>query len=212
MLHRFLGSVLGVLVFLYGLLGVGAAVFHFMRPPYNEAFGQYPLIVNLHVILGAVYLLIGAFQFSPIIRNRWINYHRWAGRFLAITALIVGSSAIFMGLIIPFSGVPEQVIMGVFGTYYIASTIVAFISVRAGRIAQHREWMIRAFAVGSAVVTMRLIFTPLLIINQVDSIEAAARYSIIAFSVAFIAHSLFAELWIRFTRAKRDEPQIASTR
>ncbi len=201
MLHKILAAFLGLLLIAFATLGIGAAVFHFMRPPYNEGFEHYPLIVKSHVVLGALYLFFGVFQFVPAIRNNWISYHRAAGRLLVAIALIIGVTALFMGLIIPFSGLPEQVVMGFFGTFFLISIITGFTHVRAGRIAMHREWMIRAYALGAAIVTMRLIFIPLLIINKVTSNEITALYSIGSFTVAFVIHALIAELWIRSTRS-----------
>jgi len=63
--------------------------------------------------------------------------------------------------------------------------------------------MIRAFAIGFSIVTMRLIFIPILIAIG-NPIEAdAVRYSIVSFMIAFVLHSTVAELWIRYTRPKR---------
>ncbi len=201
MLFRALSVVIfSLLLIAFAILGVGSAVFHYLRPPYNEGFLRFPTIVNLHVVLGAAYLVFGVFQFAPFIRKRWPRYHRWAGRALLSAAVIIGGSALFMGLVIPFSGFPEQVVMGFFGVFFLLSVITGFVHARAKRFAEHREWMIRAYALGSAIVTMRLIFIPLLIINKVSSAEITALYSIGSFTVAFIVHALVAETWIRMTR------------
>lgn len=180
--------------------GVGGSIFFFTHEPNNQGFVDFPTITLLHVIPGAFYLALAPFQFSKNIRARSIEYHRWAGRLLVGIALVIGAAAMFLGLIVPFSGIPEQLVIGFFGTVFLFSIVKGFLCVRAKQIAQHREWMMRAFTIGLSIATMRLIFIPLLIINGNPSDEDAARLSIISFSIAFALHSGFTEYWIRRTR------------
>lgn len=186
-----------IILVLIAVMGVAVAVNHFIAPPYNDGFARHPMIVKAHVVLGAVYLLLGAFQFSPFIRRRWIGYHKAAGRFLAAAAIVVGASAIFIGVVIPFSGKAEQIIMTIFGGYFLIAIAAALAAIRAGRVEPHRRWMIRAYAVASAILTMRLIFIPLLIVLNASSQEQTAQLSIISFTLAFIIHVIAAEWWLR---------------
>jgi uncharacterized membrane protein len=130
------------------------------------------------------------------VRARWLNYHRWAGRVLVAIGLVVGVTALIMGFVIPFSGWSERVVMGVFGSLFLFSLVKGFLEVHAGNIAQHCEWMIRAFAIGLAIATMRLIFIPALLLSVDPTEERIAAFSIIAFTLAFVLHSVVAEVWI----------------
>jgi len=87
--------------------------------------------------------------------------------------------------------------MAIFGTLFLYSVIAALIAVRKKNIKQHQAWMSRAYAIGSSIVTMRLIFLPLIFGLGVESNEQAALYSIISFISAFIIHLFVAEWWIR---------------
>jgi hypothetical protein len=71
---------------------------------------------------------------------------------------------------------------------------------RSGRYAVHREWMIRAFAIGTAIATMRLLFVPLLFGLGEPTDERARPLSVLCFGIAFSAHAAIAELWIRASR------------
>ncbi|MGH3148670.1 MAG: DUF2306 domain-containing protein, partial [Rubrobacter sp.] len=153
---------LGVVVGFLALLGVGASVAHYLQEPYNPGFLRFPTVVALHVILGGVYLALAPFQFVRRIRSRHLAYHRQAGRLLVIIGLVIGVTALFLGLVIPFSGWPERVVIGLFGGLFLLALVKGFLHVRAGRVALHREWMIRAFAIGLSIATMRLIFIPAL--------------------------------------------------
>src|ERR671917_834228 len=157
--RRPLAAVVGFLAF----VGVAASATYFLREPANLGFLDFPTIVALHVVLGAVYLALAPFQFVKRIRSRHLVYHRRMGRVLVAVGAVVGVTALFMGLVIPFSGWAEGVIIGLFGGLFLLALGKGFVHVRAGRVALHREWMIRAFTVGLSIATMRLIFIPSLI-------------------------------------------------
>ncbi|MEM9496212.1 MAG: DUF2306 domain-containing protein [Pseudomonadota bacterium] len=200
MTHRVLNGLSTLVVTAIVLFGIAFTAAHFIQPPYNDRFDEHPVIVKIHVIFGIFYLVAGAFQFSPWLRRRFIQYHRAAGRLLAAAALVIGASAIFIGLVIPFSGRAEQMIITVFGAYYLFSIVAAIICIRTGQIDAHREWMIRAYAIGSSIVTMRLIFIPLLIATGAPSREMVADLSIASFTLAFVLHAALAEWWLSYTR------------
>ena len=188
---------LGMLVGFLAITGVGSSVVYFLREPNNPGFLDYPTVTLLHVIPGGIYLALAPFQFLSSIRSRWPGYHRLAGRFLASIGLILGAAALFLALVVPFSGRPEQVINGFFGVVFLISLVKGFLYIRAGQIALHREWMIRAFAIGLSIATMRLLFIPALIIMGAPTQSQIETLSIASFTVAFCLHSGFAEYWIR---------------
>jgi len=192
---------MGIPVTLLALVGVAASIGHFFNEPYNPGFLEYPLTTAAHVVLGGVYLALAPLQFVRRIRSRWIGYHRWAGRLLATIGLVVGATAFLMAVAIPFSGWPERVIVGGFAVFFVVSLVKSITHIRAGRVALHREWMIRAFAIGLAIATMRLIFIPALILAGDPSEELARTLSIVSFALAFFVHWAVAEVWIRRTRA-----------
>jgi hypothetical protein len=105
-----------------------------------------------------------------------------------------------MGLVIPFSGWGERVIIGLFGSLFLIALLKGLAHVRAGRVALHREWMIRAFAIALAVATIRLIYIPaLLIVAEPTDAQNAVLWDT-SFAVAFVLNTSVAELWIRATR------------
>jgi uncharacterized membrane protein len=201
---------LAVTVGLLASIGVGASAVHYLQEPYNPGFLDFPTIVALHVILGGVYLTLAPFQFVKGIRSRHLTYHRWTGRLLVAIGVVVGVTALFMGLVIPKAGWPERVVIGFFGGLFLIALVKGFLHVRAGRVALHREWMIRAFAVGLAIATARLIFFPALLITTADPTDGLfGTLLVVALAVAFVLNASAAELWIRATR--RSGSPTAST-
>jgi uncharacterized membrane protein len=191
----FMGVLLGVLA----LIGIGASISHYFVESYNPGFRAFPLITAFHVILGGVYLALAPFQFVGRIRSRWLRYHRWAGRVLVAIGLIVGLTALFMGLVIPFSGWSESVVITAFGGWFLIALVKGFRHIRAGQVELHRAWMIRAFAIGLSIATMRLIFIPTLMLAVNPTDEQIAFFSVASFTIAFILHASVAEWWIRRT-------------
>ncbi len=193
---------LGVVVGFLALFGIGASVSYFLREPANLGFLDYPTIVALHVVLGAVYMLFAPLQFVGRIRSRHLGYHRRMGRVLVAVGMVVGVTALFLGLVIPFSGWAERVLIGLFGSLFLFTLGKGFVHVRAGRVALHREWMIRAFAIALAIATQRVIFVPSLLVVGDPTHGQIVTLSVAAWAAALIVHSSLAEIWIRITRKR----------
>jgi uncharacterized membrane protein len=193
---------LGVVVGFLAIVGIAASATYFFREPANLGFLDYPTIVALHVVLGAVYMVFAPFQFVKRIRSHHLGYHRRMGRVLVAVGLVVGVTALFIGLVIPFSGWAERVIIGLFGSLFLFALVKGFVHVRAGRVALHREWMIRAFAIALAIATQRVIFIPSLLVVGEPTDGQIVTLSLAAWSAALVLHSSLAEVWIHLTRKR----------
>jgi uncharacterized membrane protein len=194
-----LGVPVGLLIF----VGLAASVSYFSREPANLGFLDYPTTVALHVVLGAVYLALAPWQFVERIRSRHLDYHRRTGRVLVVTGMVVGMTALFIGVVIPFSGWSEGVLIALFGSLFIVCLCKGFVHIRTGRVSSHREWMIRAFTVALAIATQRVIFIPGLLLMGDPTHEQVVRLSVAAWAAALVLHSAAAEVWIRHTRGQR---------
>jgi uncharacterized membrane protein len=199
-MRRFRRWPLGIVVGFLALVGVAASAAHYLVEPYNPGFLEYPTIVAVHVVLGGIYMLFAPFQFVKRIRYRHLAYHRRMGRVLVALGLVVGATALFLGLVIPFSGWAERMLIGLFGGLFLFALGKGFVHVRAGRVAPHREWMIRAFAVALAIATQRLIFILSLLVVGDPTYGQVVTLSVAAWSAALVVYSSLAEVWIRLTR------------
>ena len=153
---------LAITISTLAVIGVAASATFYVRPLMHDRFLDFPAVVALHVVLGGVYLALAPFQFVTRIRTRWPEYHRQVGRLLVAIGLVAGASGLFMAWIIPFAGWPERIILGFFGLLFLTSTAKGFFAIRAGQVTAHREWMIRAFAIGLAIATDRLIIVAII--------------------------------------------------
>jgi hypothetical protein len=99
--------------------------------------------------------------------------------------------------------------IGLFGGLFVVTVIKGYVHVRAGRVTLHREWTIRAFAVGLAVATQHLIFIPAILVVSAPTQGQLKTLSAAAFLAAFVVHASVAETWIRLTR-KRGVPRLGA--
>jgi uncharacterized membrane protein YozB (DUF420 family) len=194
--RRWLRTAVSLLV----LVSVGASVSYFVREPANLSFLDHPIIVGLHVVLGAIYIVVAPFQFVERIRNCHISYHRAAGRVLVTVGLVVSVTALFLGLVIPFSGWPEAVLIAIFGTLFLFFLVRGYVHIRAKRVTLHQAFMMRAFALALAPATQRVLFIPPLLVLEDPTLDQVVLLSVAAWATALVLHSVLAELWIRRTR------------
>src|SRR5581483_11392977 len=99
----------------------------------------------VHAGLGATSLLVGPWQFVPRLRARWPKVHRWVGRIYVFCALVGG----FAGLLLASGTTAGPVARAGFGLLAVVSMGIAANGLRlalTGRYAEHREWMVRSFA------------------------------------------------------------------
>jgi Predicted membrane protein (DUF2306) len=77
----------------------------------------------------------------------------------------------------------------------------AFWHIRRGEISLHREWMIRAFAIGLAVATIRPIIGVFFATSRLSGLSPHEFFGI-AFWIGFVLHLIAAKAWIHATEPK----------
>lgn len=171
---------------------------------FTRKFSEYPGVTLLHILPAALFMLLAPLQFSRSIRARHIRVHRWSGRLLVALAIPIGLSGFFFGLFMPFSGVVEASAIGFFGGLFLFAVTQAFIAIRRGDIARHREWMIRMLGVALGVSTVRLVGIALALLTR----EGPQVWFGLSVWLGFALTLAAAELWIRGTRP-RSVPELA---
>jgi len=167
--------------------------------PYDGGFARHPGLTLLHIVPGLVFVILGPLQFVTRIRARHINLHRWCGRIYVASGVVVGVSALVMGFVIGFAGPTETAAVTFFSVLFLVFLGLAVYRIRRREVAAHREWMIRAFALGLAVTTMRPMVAILTALTGMTFSDALG----IAFWLAFSLHLVLAECWINLTRGQR---------
>ena len=160
---------------------------------FDFRYAEHPWLAYAHIVPGLVYLLGAPLQMSLRFRSRHLTWHRRIGRVVLPAGILSGVFAVVFGGLYSFGGWLEASAAIVFGVYFIVALLTAYRAVRAGDIQRHRRWMIRAFAMGVAVGTIRLW------IGLFEAIGALAVRDAFgtAFWLSFVMHCAVAELWLR---------------
>lgn len=128
----------------------------------NERFFAMPLPVVLHILAVIPYSMLGAFQFSAGFRKRNRPWHRAAGKLLGVCGLVAALSGLWMAHFYAWpanDGMAVYLLRLVFGSAMVASIVIGIDAIRRRRIAEHGEWMTRAYAIGMGAGTQ--VFTHL---------------------------------------------------
>lgn len=162
---------------------------------YAQRYVEHPWLAWAHIAPGLVYLIGAPFQLAYRIRSRAYWFHRRLGRVLLVAGLLSAVFAIAFGGPFAFGGVGEASAAVVFSIWFGICLVLAFRAIRQDRVVDHRRWMIRAFAIGLGVGSIRVWVGIFMATGLLDLKGSFAP----AFWIAFVSHAIGAELWIRTT-------------
>jgi uncharacterized membrane protein len=163
-------------------------------------FARYPFLTLSHIVPGLLFMILGPLQFSATIRARYLRWHRWSGRVFVVCGLVIGITALVMSVAMPaIGGLNQAAATILFGSFFLFALCKAFWHIRRREIALHREWMIRAFAIGLAVATIRPIIGIFFATIPFSHLTPYPFFGT-AFWIGFVLHLITAESWIHTTR------------
>ena len=139
--------------------------------PDNARFFASPLPVLLHIIGATLYSLLGAFQFTRGFRHIKPRWHRYIGRLLLPSGLIVALSGLWMAQFYPwpeYDGVWLYMLRLVFGTAMFISLVLGYFAARQRDFTRHAYWMIRAYAIGLAAGTQVFTHIPWILLPSIQ--------------------------------------------
>jgi uncharacterized membrane protein len=157
--------------------------------------------VILHIVGATTYLVLGAFQFVPSLRQRHPRYHRLAGRVLIPAGLVGAASGLWMTAVYDLPGTDGgllPLVRWVFGLAMIAALVLGLVSVRRREFAAHRAWMIRAYAIGIAAGTQVFTTLPWMLTGGLD-----ATSKTLAMTLGWVLNLAVAEAIIRRATPRR---------
>ncbi|HEX6723386.1 MAG TPA: DUF2306 domain-containing protein [Burkholderiaceae bacterium] len=116
-----------------------------------------------HFIGGAIALLAGAMQFWAGLRRRHPRVHRWVGR-VYLAGVAIGAASAYVLSFRAVLGWPFGTAGFVMATAWTLFTVMAFVAIRRGQVAAHREWMLRSYVVAFGFVWFRvMVVSPLFV-------------------------------------------------
>ena len=150
-----------------------------------------PFLIVPHILAGVIALCSGPLQFSSHLRRSYPKFHRLIGRVYVISVFIAAPLAVVLSNHRRDPHARYFVVANIVqaGTWMI-TTAAAFLTARNRHFQQHREWMVRSYAVTFTFVGTRVL-QPIPAWNHFTEASFAMTVIIITFMAILIPDIAF---------------------
>lgn len=179
----------GVAAYSLRYIVIGEAAF---VPELADSFRARLVPVLIHTTFGPLALVLGLVNLLPAMRRRRWALHRLLGRIYMVSGLTLGIAGGYLALFAA-GGSFGRLGFLCLATGTVLTIVLGYGSIRSGNITEHREWMLRSYALIFGAVTLR-IWLPILIVAHGG--EFTPAYRIVAW-LAWVPNIFWAEWIIR---------------
>jgi uncharacterized membrane protein len=159
----------------------------------------------VHVFSAIVALMAGFTQFSTDFLQKQRKLHRLIGRIYAWDILVINFPAAMIMAVYANGHLPSKIAFVILDCLWFWFTYKAVVAARQGRIKEHKEFMIRSYALTFSAITLRMWK---LILSNTFTIDPVTLYMIDAW-MGFVPNLLVAEWIIRSGVRKRSRAATA---
>lgn len=112
-----------------------------------------------HAVFGTIVLLFAPLQFSDRLRQRYPKAHRVMGRLYVVGALVLAPLGAYIQYYQERSGMPRSftILAIVDAAMLMGTTLLAFLFAFKRKIALHRQWATRSYAVALVFIAGRFV-------------------------------------------------------
>lgn len=176
------------------------------RVPVPEDVAYYYPALVTHILFGSVALLTAVLQLWPWLRRTRPAVHRWSGRAYVFAGAIPAGLATLLVAPLGDWGPNQQVANTTLGVLWLLTTVIGYRRARQRRFAEHREWMIRSFALAFSIVANRAWGAVCIMVFAPDGpADPAAMGQAIGLAcwLSLVTNLGLAELWLYRSRARQ---------
>ena len=120
----------------------------------NGLYLSKPWAVVVHGISGALFFLAAPFQFSPALRQKYTQLHRYSGYLVFVSGYVMALSAVWMHHVLTPSDMgPRYIGLVSMAVGMCVSFTLALKHIIQRNVAEHQAWVIRALAITLGAVT-----------------------------------------------------------
>lgn len=138
--------------------------------------------------------MLGPLQFLKTIRRSSAKTHRVIG-YIYYLMLYPASAGAFWLAFYAYSGLPALLGFACLAAGWIITGYLAFVAIKEKRIQDHKNWMLRNYALTYAAVTLRIMLPINMAFNGGRPTEAG--YAVISW-MCWVVNVIIMEVWIRF--------------
>lgn len=145
--------------------------------PENARFFAMPVPIVLHIVGFTIFCILGAFQFSPVLRRSRPRLHRAIGWFVIPCGLVGAMSGLWMVQFYPsvdvgmlrFDGSYLYITRLLAGSAMVLFLLLGLAAILRRDIASHSAWMMRGYALGIGAGTQVFTHIPWLLFPSIHS-------------------------------------------
>jgi uncharacterized membrane protein len=164
-------------------------------------FADHVTLTLAHILPAMLFMVLGPLQFVRGLHAKYPQIHRWSGRIFLTASAVVGVTGLTMAFGKTIGGMDEKAAITLFGTFFLIALAKALRHALRKEFAQHREWMIRGYAIGLAVATIRPIMATFFAAALLRGYAPEPKeFFGTAFWIGFTLQMIAAEIWINYTR------------
>jgi uncharacterized membrane protein len=197
-----------LLLFSFIGLMVAYVLYHNERFLLDSADAEWPHIQTFkwwllpHGLAGACALILGPMQFSDRLRQRYAKFHRVVGRIYVTGVFIAAPLGTYIQYFEERMGAPRSFSFAAAtdAALWLTTTAIAFMFILRGKVQQHRQWMVRSFAVAIVFLEVRVVGG----LTGWDNLGEAVNETIVWACVAFSL--LFADIVLQWQDLRRAKP------
>jgi uncharacterized membrane protein len=169
----------------------------------DSAFADRRTLSLLHIVPGMLFMALGPLQFVRGLRAKYPQVHRWSGRIFLTTSAVVGITGLTLAFGKTIGGVDEKAAITLFGSFFLIALARGLWHALRREFAHHREWMIRGYAIGLAVATVRPIMGTFFAAAVLRGHRPEpSEFFGTAFWLGFTLQMIAAEIWINYTKPR----------
>lgn len=157
-----------------------------------------PFIV--HAVSASLALVLGPLQFVPAWRARFPALHRWVGRAYVLSIAVAWLSSLPLA-VNAMTGAVAAAGFFALGLAWVVTTGMGLARALQRRLAEHRRWMLRSFALTAAAITLRIYLGA----SMAADIDEELSYPVIAW-LCWVPNALVAEWYLR-RQGRTQRPQ-----
>lgn len=158
-----------------------------------------------HGIAGACAIILGPMQFSDRLRQRYAKFHRVVGRIYVTGVFIAAPLGFYIQHFEERMGSPRSFSFAAAtdAALWLTTTAIALMFILRGKVQQHRQWMVRSFAVAIVFLEVRVIAG----VTGWEKLGESATETIVWVCVA--CSLLFADIVLQWQDLRRTKPAAA---
>lgn len=157
-----------------------------------------PFIV--HAVSASLALVLGPLQFVPAWRARFPALHSWVGRAYVLSIAVAWLSSLPLA-VNAMTGAVAAAGFFALGLAWVVTTGMGLGRALQRRLAEHRRWMLRSFALTAAAITLRIYLGA----SMAADIDEELSYPVIAW-LCWVPNAFVAEWYLR-RQGRTQRPQ-----